>query len=90
MKTIPATEAKNRFGEVLDQALQEPVEISKQGRPVAVMLSSKTYAQITKTTQKCQKKEERKKLIEFVENLPTNGKASSLEDYYKALDEKYS
>jgi prevent-host-death family protein len=39
MKTIAATEAKNRFGAVLDDAQREPVVIRKQDRDVAVVLS---------------------------------------------------
>jgi prevent-host-death family protein len=43
MTTIPATEAKNRFGELLETAHRHAVGISKQGRPVAVMLSIEEY-----------------------------------------------
>ncbi len=39
MKTIAATEAKNRFGVVLDDAQREPVVIRKHDRDVAVVLS---------------------------------------------------
>jgi hypothetical protein len=40
MKTFSATEAKNSFGEVLDLALIEPVQILKNGKTVAVMVST--------------------------------------------------
>jgi prevent-host-death family protein len=43
MKTVSATEAKNRFGAVLDDAQREPVVISKQDRDVAVVLSMAEY-----------------------------------------------
>jgi prevent-host-death family protein len=43
MTTVPATDAKNRFGELLETVHREPVEISKKGRVVAVMLSLKDY-----------------------------------------------
>lgn len=43
MQIIPATEAKNRFGELLETVNREPVEIAKKGRTVAVVLSAKTY-----------------------------------------------
>ncbi|MBF0620967.1 MAG: type II toxin-antitoxin system Phd/YefM family antitoxin [Magnetococcales bacterium] len=39
MITITAREAKNRFGNLMDQAQREPVIIEKNGRPVAVVLS---------------------------------------------------
>ena len=35
MTTIPATEAKNRFGELLEAIQRAPVEIAKKGRAVA-------------------------------------------------------
>ena len=43
MKTFTATEAKNRFGEVLDDAMVEPVVITKNGRDVAVLVSMAEY-----------------------------------------------
>jgi len=38
-----ATEVKTRFGEYLDRAQREPVEIERSGRPVAVMVSVEEY-----------------------------------------------
>lgn len=46
MTALAATEAKNQFGRLLDNAQREPVTIEKQGRPVAVMLSKYAYDQI--------------------------------------------
>ncbi|MFV2061260.1 MAG: type II toxin-antitoxin system Phd/YefM family antitoxin [Gammaproteobacteria bacterium] len=43
MKAIPAKEAKNRFGELMDTVQREPVTIEKHGRPVAVILSETEY-----------------------------------------------
>ena len=43
MKILGASEAKNRFGEMLDLARREPVQISKKGRSVAVVLSIEEY-----------------------------------------------
>lgn len=34
---IPAREAKNRFGEMLDAVQRQPVTITKNGRPVAIL-----------------------------------------------------
>lgn len=39
MKTMTARDAKNRFGEFLDAARREPVVITKNDRPVGIMLS---------------------------------------------------
>ena len=43
MKTIPAAEAENRLGSILDEAQREPVVIRKQDRNVAVVLSMAEY-----------------------------------------------
>ena len=39
MKAITAADAKNAFGSFLDAVQHEPVVITKQNRPVGVMLS---------------------------------------------------
>lgn len=39
MKVMSARDAKNRFGEFLDSARREPVVITKNDRPVGVMIS---------------------------------------------------
>lgn len=46
MSTITATDAKNKFGQVLDMAQAEPVRIQKNGRDVAVVLSAEQYGQL--------------------------------------------
>jgi prevent-host-death family protein len=43
MKTVSATDAKNRFGDLLDESAQGPVRIDKNGRPVAYVLSSDDF-----------------------------------------------
>ncbi len=40
MKTMQATDAKNRFGELLEESANGPVRIQKNGRDVAVVMSS--------------------------------------------------
>ncbi len=39
MKVMTARDAKNRFGEFLDASHREPVVITKNGRPVGIMIS---------------------------------------------------
>ena len=39
MKVMTARDAKNRFGEFLDTSQREPVVITKNGRPVGIMIS---------------------------------------------------
>lgn len=43
MKTFAATEAKQRFGAVIDAAQREPVVIRRQNRDVAIVLSPEDY-----------------------------------------------
>lgn len=43
MKRMAAREAKNRFGQLIDDAQHEPVTIEKNGRPIAVVLSLGEY-----------------------------------------------
>ncbi len=48
MTNMAARDAKNRFGEMLDNAQREPVIIEKHGRAVAVVVSAAEYQQIEK------------------------------------------
>ena len=43
MKTMPAGEAKNKFGVLMDTAQREAVAISKKGRPAAVVMPMQEY-----------------------------------------------
>ena len=43
VKQVTATEAKNRFGELLETAASQPVFIQKNGRDVAVLISKAEY-----------------------------------------------
>jgi prevent-host-death family protein len=64
MTKVSASDAKTRFGALLDPAQLEPVIIEKQGRPVAVMLSF----QADKEQQKASPSEaEKKKALRFLE-----------------------
>jgi len=48
METLNASDAKREFGEVLLKAQHGPVGINKNGKPVAVMVSAKAYAESEK------------------------------------------
>jgi len=48
MAAITATEAKNKFGQVLEMAQAEPVRIQKNGRDVAVVLSPEQYGALVR------------------------------------------
>ncbi len=43
MKAVSAKDAKNRFGQLMDDAQREPVTIEKHGRPFAVVQSYEDY-----------------------------------------------
>lgn len=43
MKTMNATEAKNKFGQLIDEAQAGPVAIQKNGRNVAYVVSKDEY-----------------------------------------------
>ena len=43
MKTMPAGEAKNKFGVLMDTVQREPVAISKKGRTAAIVLPVHEY-----------------------------------------------
>ena len=46
MKTVAATDAKNRFGAILDEAQREPIVIRRQDRDIAVVLSMADYERL--------------------------------------------
>lgn len=54
MEVIPAQLAKNQFGDLLMKVQREPVEISKHGKRVAVVISPEEYDQYAQL--KCKRK----------------------------------
>jgi prevent-host-death family protein len=48
MRTVSATEAKQRLAALLDAAQREPVLIRRQNRDVAVIMSAEEYQRIRK------------------------------------------
>ncbi|MGD0486937.1 MAG: type II toxin-antitoxin system Phd/YefM family antitoxin [Syntrophorhabdales bacterium] len=46
MKEAAATDVKNRFGQMLEAVMSEPIAIEKKGRPVAVMMSIAEYERL--------------------------------------------
>ena len=91
MTTMAATEAKNRFGELLEAVHRAPVEISKSGRTVAVVLSIEDYEEMKRQVSKRQAKPDFTGLESWIERtrVTRRGKALDKADYYQHLDEKY-
>lgn len=48
MKSLSANEVKTQFGDVLLQVQREPLQINRNGKPVAVMLSMEDYQMLDK------------------------------------------
>ncbi len=46
MKEIAARDAKNRFGQLLDDAQRAPVRVTRNGRGITVMLSVEQYERL--------------------------------------------
>jgi len=91
MTTFPATEAKNKFGELLEAAYREPVEISKKGRPVAVLLSLEAYEEIQERLGEEEKVGNFLWLREWRKNASKDRKGEVLDEasYYEQVDQKY-
>ena len=85
METIAATEASNRFGKLLDLALQEPVTIEKKGRQVAVILSVEEYNRMESAIEGLQDQRLRESIadMEAVKVMPAIGVFASLKQRYK-------
>jgi prevent-host-death family protein len=45
MEIITAREAKNTFGDTIVKALRSPVQITRNGKPIVVMMSMENYHQ---------------------------------------------
>ena len=91
MTTIAATEAKNRFGELLEVIHKEPVEISKKGRAVAVVLSIKDYEEMLEKLGRETKKTDFSGIQSWIKKHRKirTGEPLDKADYYKHLDGKY-
>ncbi|MFM7179891.1 MAG: type II toxin-antitoxin system Phd/YefM family antitoxin [Verrucomicrobiales bacterium] len=91
MHTIPATEAKNRFGEMLETAAHEPVGIAKNGRAVAVILSAKAYSEMERRLLCLERPTKFSSLDAWRKSLKKRKAAKPMEesDYREHLSRKY-
>ncbi len=91
MITFTATDAKNRFGELLEAAHREPVGIDKKGRPVAVMVSYASYQEMLEGLGEASAPTDLEWLREWRKTAAltaTSGRTDE-EDYHEHLDQKY-
>ncbi len=84
METIAATEASNRFGKLLDLALQEPVTIEKKGRQVAVILSVEEYNRMEDTIENLQNQRLRESITDM-----DSGKIFPASEVFSSLKQRY-
>ena len=84
METIAATEASNRFGQLLDLALQQPVTIEKKGRQVAVILSVEEYNRMEKTIEGLQDQ----RLKESIADMEA-GRVEPAPEVFASLKQRY-
>ena len=74
-KPMPAAHAKTNFGALLDSAQREPVTITKQGRPVAVVMSMQEYEVHEAMKLERLRREVRKGMDQLDEGNSTDGRA---------------
>jgi len=84
MQTIAATHASNRFGHLLDLALQEPVTIEKKGRQVAVILSVEEYKRMENAIDALQDQ----RLKESIADMEA-GKVEPASEVFASLKQRY-
>jgi prevent-host-death family protein len=91
MHTIPATEAKNRFGELLETAIREPVGIARNGRAVAVILSAKAYSDMERRLVGLERPTNFSSLAAWRKSIKKRKAAKPTEesDYLEHLSRKY-
>ena len=91
MQTIPATEAKNRFGELLETVNHEPVEIAKNGRTVAIVLSVKNYQDMERRIRDSETPASFKGLAAWRKSEKKRKTTKPMDevDYQKHIGEKY-
>lgn len=71
MHTMTATDAKTRFGQVLQTAMVEPVAIEKNGRELAFVISAQHYYRLQESIQL-----NRREFDAFVKALDVPAKAA--------------
>jgi antitoxin Phd len=79
MDSFRASVAKNKFGELLDNARREPVIIEKHARPTAVLMAYEEYQRLQEI--------EDKLLAERADEVVGKGKWLGVEESEKLLDD---
>lgn len=80
MQTLTANEAKTQFGNLLLMAQREPVQINRNGKPVAVVISAQEYAEIDSL-----KRQLLKAKLERAKQDIDHGRLTDGDDYFRQL-----
>lgn len=72
MKEVTAKDAKNRFGQLLQSAQQGPVRVTRNGRPVGVVMSVQQFERLRGAAWE--------RLTETMDRLGQEASASGLTD----------
>jgi len=80
MEILTANQAKTHFGELLIKAQKEPVQIDKNGKPTAVVVSIEDYEGSERA--KLEMLKSRMKIAEYEIN---NGMTSEGDEFFKKL-----
>lgn len=75
MKALTANEAKTQFGELLFKVQRAPVEISKNGKPVAVVMSIEDYKEVDALKMQVLKAQVQRGKADFDAGNTINGEA---------------
>jgi prevent-host-death family protein len=80
MEILNASDAKREFGVALIKAQQGPVGINKNGKPVAVLVSVKEYAEL----QACRAQQLRQEIATGMDDIKS-GKVSAGKDVMQRM-----
>ncbi|MGJ3233199.1 MAG: type II toxin-antitoxin system Phd/YefM family antitoxin [Oceanicaulis sp.] len=83
MHTVRASDAKNKFAELVDRAQREPVRIERHGRGVAVIVSEAEYAEIERMRLEYVRAKVDRGIADF-----EAGRTCSAEEAFAFLDER--
>lgn len=84
MHTLTANEAKTQFGDMLLKVQREPVQISRNGKPVAVVVSVEDYQQL-----EAMKFQLLQAKIQRARNQSDKGQTVNGDEFFDALMEQY-
>jgi antitoxin Phd len=87
-RRVPATEVKNRFGDVFERALRgEPVVITKHGEPKALLISVDDFSNVAARTQ-TELNTLTREFDELLERMQTEKARTGMQEAFEASPEE--